>query len=135
MGGAAGGLEMKILVADDEPQVLDIVARILDNAGHRVLTAIDGEEALRRVYETHPDLVLLDIRMPRKDGATVAQQMRDDPRTREIPVVFLTGLIRGSEAEQRGGRTGRNLYLAKPFDSEQLLGVVDLATRPEAGTG
>ena len=124
---------MKILVADDEPQILDIVARILDGAGHRVLTAIDGEEALRRVYETHPDLVLLDIRMPRKDGATVAQQMRDDPRTRQIPVVFLTGLIRNSEAEQRGGRTGRNLYLAKPFDAEQLLQIVDRATRPEAG--
>ena len=124
---------MKILVADDEPQILDIVARILDGAGHRVLTAIDGEEALRRVYETHPDLVLLDIRMPRKDGATVAQQMRDDPRTRQIPVVFLTGLIRNSEAEQRGGRTGRNLYLAKPFDAAQLLRIVDQATRPEAG--
>lgn len=124
---------MKILVADDEPQILDIVARILDGAGHRVLTAIDGEEALLRVYETHPDLVLLDIRMPRKDGATVAQQMRDDPRTRQIPVVFLTGLIRNSEAEQRGGRTGRNLYLAKPFDAEQLLQIVDRATRPEAG--
>jgi len=126
---------MKILVADDEPQVLDIVAGILDRAGHRVVTAIDGAEALRRVYETHPDLVLLDIRMPRKDGATVAQQMRDDPRTREIPVVFLTGLIRTSEADQRGGRTGRNLYLAKPFEAAQLLRIVDLATRPEAGGG
>lgn len=123
---------MKILVADDEPQVLDVVARILDGAGHRVQTAIDGEEALRRVYETHPDLVFLDIRMPRKDGATVAQRMRDDPRTREIPVVFLTGLIRNTEAEQRGGRTGRNLYLAKPFDAAQLLQMVDKATRPEA---
>ena len=124
---------MKILVADDEPQVLDIVARILDGAGHHVLTAINGEEALRRVYETHPDLVLLDIRMPRKDGATVAQQMRDDPRTREIPVVFLTGLIRVSEADQRGGRTGRNLFLAKPFEARELLEMVDLATRPDAG--
>ena len=123
---------MKILVADDEPQILDIVTRILDGAGHQVLTAIDGEEAVRRVYETHPDLVLLDIRMPRKDGATVAQQLRDDPRTREIPVVFLTGLIRTSEADQRGGRTGRNLYLAKPFDAEQLLRTVELATRPES---
>ena len=94
-----------------------------------MLTAIDGEEALRRVYETHPDLVLLDIRMPRKDGATVAQQLRDDPRTRDIPVVFLTGLIRATEADQRGGRTGRNLYLAKPFDAAELLRMVDLATR------
>ena len=122
---------MKILVADDEPQILDIVTRILDGAGHQVLTAIDGEEAVRRVYETHPDLVLLDIRMPRKDGATVAQQLRDDPRTRDIPVVFLTGLIRTSEADRRGGRTGRNIYLAKPFDAEQLLRTVELATRSE----
>jgi CheY-like chemotaxis protein len=124
---------MKILVADDEPQVLEFVARILDGAGHRVVFAIDGEEALRRVYETHPDLVLLDIRMPRKDGASVAQQLRDDPRTREIPVVFLTGLIRTSEADKRGGRTGRNLYLAKPFSSEQLLDMVAQATSQESG--
>lgn len=124
---------MKILVADDEPQILDIVTRILDGAGHQVQTAIDGEEALRRVYETHPDLVLLDIRMPRKDGATVAQQLRDDPSTRDIPVVFLTGLIRVSEADQRGGVTGRNLFLAKPFEASELLRMVELATRPEAG--
>lgn len=123
---------MKILVADDEPQILTLVARILDAAGHRVVTAIDGEEALRRVHETHPDLVLLDIRMPRKDGATVAQQMREDPETHQIPVVFLTGLIRSSEADQRHGRTGSNLYLAKPFQADQLLQMVDRATRPGA---
>ncbi len=116
---------MKILVADDEPQVLDVVARILDGAGHHVLTAIDGNEALRRVYETHPDLVLLDIRMPHKDGTTVAQQMRDDPRTREIPVVFLTGLIRASEADHRGGH---HLFLAKPFVARELLEIVERAT-------
>jgi CheY-like chemotaxis protein len=126
---------MKILVADDEPQILDIVTRILDGAGHNVVTAIDGEEALRRVYETHPDLVLLDIRMPRKDGATAAQQMRDDPRTRDIPVVFLTGLIRTSEADQRGGRTGHNFFLAKPFDAQDLLRMVDLATSPKTDQG
>ena len=125
---------MKILVADDEPQVLDLVARILDSAGHHVLTAIDGEEALRRVYETHPDLVLLDIRMPRKDGTFVAQRMRDDPRTREIPVVFLTGLIRTTEADQSHGRTGRNIFLAKPFVASELLEVVDRATRAGGDT-
>ena len=126
---------MKILVADDEPQVVEVVTSILDAAGHRVLTAIDGEEALRRVYETHPDLVLLDIKMPRKDGATVAQQLRDDPRTRDIPVVFLTGLIRVTEAGHRGARTGRNLFLAKPFDAAELLRMVDLATRGESAGG
>jgi CheY-like chemotaxis protein len=126
---------MKILVADDEPHVLDLVARILDGAGHHVLTAIDGAEALHRVYETHPDLVLLDIRMPRIDGATVAQLLRDDPLTREIPVVFLTGLIRNSEVDQRSGRTGGSLFLAKPFDADELLRTVDLATGSEATDG
>jgi CheY-like chemotaxis protein len=133
---------MKILVADDEPQVLDVVARILDGAGHHVLTAIDGNEALRRVYETHPDLVLLDIHMPHKDGTTVAQQMRDDPRTRQIPVVFLTGLIRPSEADHRRGDTSHGLFLAKPFVARELLEIVARATggagddapaRPPAG--
>ena len=126
---------MKILVADDEPQILDIVTRILDGAGHRVIRAIDGEEALRRVYETHPDLVLLDISMPRRDGASVAQRMRDDPRTRDIPVVFLTGLIRTTEVGDRTGRTASNLFLAKPFDASELLQIVDRATGTEAADG
>lgn len=119
---------MKVLVADDHPRVLEVVSRILSAAGHQVLTAIDGEEALRRIYETHPDLVLLDIRMPRKDGSTVAQELRGDPSTRDIPVVFLTGLIRASEAAHRGSRSGANLFLAKPFDANDLLRMVDLAT-------
>ena len=122
---------MKILVADDQPQVLEIVCTILDGAGHQVLTAIDGQEALRRIHESHPDLALLDIRMPRKDGSTVAQELRDNPATRDIPVVFLTGLIRPSEADQRGSR---HLFLAKPFDANELLRIVELATHPDRGT-
>lgn len=122
---------MKVLVADDEPQVLDVVSRILSAAGHQVLTAIHGEEALRRIHETHPDLVLLDIRMPRKDGATVAQELRDDPTTREIPIVFLTGLIRPAEAERRLSAAGRDLFLGKPFDANDLLRMVDRATHRE----
>ncbi len=126
---------MKILVADDDARVLDVVTRILSAAGHQVLTAVDGDEAIRRIHESHPDLVLMDIRMPRKDGASVAQELRDDPGTREIPVVFLTGLIRASEAQHRRGLSGSNLFLAKPFDANDLLRMVDLATHQEPPPG
>jgi CheY-like chemotaxis protein len=122
------GQPVKILVADDQPQVLDFASRVLDDAGHQVLTAIDGGEALRRIHESHPDLVLLDIRMPGKDGTSVVHELRGDPATRDIPVVFLTGLIRRAEAQQRGSR---HLFLAKPFDAGELLRIVTVATRPE----
>lgn len=119
---------MKILVADDEHHVLDVVSQVLTTAGHQVVTAVDGEEALRRVYETHPDLILLDIRMPKRDGASVAQDLRDDPTHRDIPIVFLTGLIRPSEVGRHGERHRDDLFLAKPFDANDLLRIVNLAT-------
>jgi CheY-like chemotaxis protein len=120
---------LKVLVVDDEEQVLELVASLLEAQNHQVTKATDGEQALRQVATDRPDLVLLDIMMPGVDGATVAQRLREAPETAEIPIVFLTGLVDANEMKKRGPRIGGQYFLAKPFDAERLYQVLELATR------
>lgn len=123
-----GGLPMRVLVVDDEDQVLEVVTSMLEVEGHDVVTASHGVEALLRVEDSRPDAILLDIVLPRMDGATVAQKLREDPGTADIPIVFLTGLVDSDEVERKGPIIGGQYFLAKPFDAEQLYEVLDLAT-------
>lgn len=119
---------MRVLVVDDEDQVLQVVTSMLEVEGHDVVTASHGVEALLRVEDSRPDAILLDIVLPRMDGATVAQKLREDPGTADIPIVFLTGLVDSDEVERKGPIIGGQYFLAKPFDAEQLYEVLDLAT-------
>ncbi len=119
---------MRVLVVDDEDQVLHLVTSMLELEGHEVVTASHGEEALLRVEESRPDAILLDIVLPRMDGATVAQKLREDPGTADIPIVFLTGLVEDDKDQKRGLVIGGQYFLAKPFDSERLYSVLALAT-------
>ena len=120
---------MKVLVVDDEEQVLELVASLLEARDHEVACAADGEEALRQVDADRPDAIFLDIMMPGVDGATVAQRLREAPETAEIPIIFLTGLVDVDEMKRRGPKIGGQFFLAKPFDAERLYQVLDLATR------
>ncbi len=119
---------MHILVVDDERHVVQVVQSMLERKGHTVTVATDGEEALKKIDQRRPDLILLDIVMPNLDGATVAQRLRHRPDTRDIPVVFLTGLFESGEQRRRGPRIGGQLILAKPFDAIELFEVIELAT-------
>ena len=119
---------MIVLIVDDEEQILQLVAGLLEAKGYEVATASHGEEALRRVEERRPDAVLLDIMMPGLDGATVAQQLRESPETADIPIIFLTGLVDANEMSTRGPKIGGQFFLAKPFDAERLYRVLELAT-------
>ena len=80
------------------------------------------------VEDTRPDAILLDIVLPRMDGATVAQKLREDPETADIPIVFLTGLVDGDEVQRRGPIIGGQYFLAKPFDAKRLHEVLALAS-------
>lgn len=120
---------MRVLVVDDEDQVLQLVTSMLEVEGHDVVTASHGVEALLRVEDSRPDAILLDIVLPRMDGATVAQKLREDPGTADIPIVFLTGLVDSDEVERKGPIIGGQYFLAKPFDAERLFQVLELATR------
>ena len=87
---------MKILVVDDEPTIRELAEELLTSAGYSVLTARDGEEALRLVCDEHPDLILLDVIMPKVNGFEVVREIRGDPRVRDIPILILSALVSGS---------------------------------------
>ncbi|MGH2795863.1 MAG: GGDEF domain-containing response regulator [Actinomycetota bacterium] len=109
-----------ILVADDDPAILRLVEVNLKLEGYSVITAADGEEALRLVHETIPALVLLDIMMPKLDGYEVCERIRSDGRTRHVNVIMLTA--KSLSADKIVGLTsGADDYVLKPFDPMELV--------------
>jgi CheY-like chemotaxis protein len=109
----------KILVAEDEPDIRDLIAFTLRFAGHDVVTVGNGADALDLASKEMPDLILMDVRMPRMTGYEACERMKADPNTRDIPVVFLSA--KGQEAEIRAGiEAGASEYLLKPFAPHEL---------------
>ena len=109
----------KILIAEDERDIRDLVAFTLRFAGHEVAVANNGEEAVSMAAQVNPDLILMDVRMPRMTGYEACKVMKADPNLKDIPIVFLTA--RGQESEiQQGLEAGAEEYLLKPFAPDQL---------------
>jgi two-component system alkaline phosphatase synthesis response regulator PhoP len=109
----------KILIAEDERDIRDLIAFTLRFAGYEVLTANNGEEAVQMTKKELPDLVLTDVRMPKMTGYDACRLIKADPTTQHIPVVFLSA--KGQEAEvQSGLDAGGDEYLLKPFAPDQL---------------
>ncbi len=109
----------KILVAEDERDIQFLIAFALQAAGYEVLTANNGEEAVAKVIAELPALVLTDVRMPKMTGYEACRQIKSNPATKHIPVVFLSA--KGQEAEvQSGMDAGGDAYLLKPFEVSQL---------------
>jgi CheY-like chemotaxis protein len=109
----------KILIAEDERDIRDLVAFTLRFAGHEVVVATNGEEAVKMAPEVDPDLILMDVRMPRMTGYEACKVMKANPDLKDIPIVFLTA--RGQESEiQQGLDAGAEEYLLKPFAPDQL---------------
>jgi CheY-like chemotaxis protein len=109
-----------ILIVDDVPKNLQVLALLLDKAGYRVSMAMDGPQALAMVAQEPPDLVLLDIMMSGMDGLEVCRRLKADPGTREIPVIFLTARTE-LEDLQEGFRAGAVDYVTKPWRGAELL--------------
>src|SRR5215813_2486221 len=109
----------RILIVDDDAWILRMVATVLDKRGYVIDTAVDGAEALERVEESTPDLVITDIMMPRMDGWTLIRTLRARPETAFTPVLFLTAL-NSDDDRIRGFRLGADDYLPKPFRFEEL---------------
>ncbi|MCC7261839.1 MAG: sigma-54-dependent Fis family transcriptional regulator [Candidatus Latescibacteria bacterium] len=110
----------KILIVDDMPAVLEVLRRVLENAGYLALVATSGEEALRLAVEERPDLVLLDVLLPDLNGFEVCGRLKEEPLTRAIPVVFLTAQPETEEVI-KGFRAGGVDYIIKPFQGEEVL--------------
>jgi len=116
-------MSSRLLVVDDEPNLLRAVAACLRAEGFDVVTARSGAEALVRVAESVPDLVVSDIRMPGMDGYQLARQLRASPRTALTPVVFLTAKDETADRIE-GFRSGVDAYLVKPFEPDELVAVI-----------
>lgn len=124
-------MSKRLLIVDDEPNLLRAVAACLRGEGYEVDTARSGEEALVYVAQRLPDLIVSDIRMPRMDGYAFARQLRGNPRTDLIPIVFLTAKDESSE-RIAGLRSGVDAYLTKPFEPDELIAVIgNILTRVE----
>ncbi|MGE5126819.1 MAG: response regulator [Betaproteobacteria bacterium] len=113
----------RILVVDDDENILSLERTILEQKGFAVTTAGGGEEALRLLKQESFDLVLLDVMMPDKDGFEVCRQIKQDARTRSLPVIFLTAKG-GGDALAEGFEAGAVMYINKPFTANKLLTIV-----------
>ncbi len=122
-----------ILVVDDSPTVRKLIAGKLEKSGHNVICAVDGVEALERMAEGCPDLVLLDITMPRMDGYEVCKQIRQDPNSKDVPVVMISGKD-GFFDKVRGRMAGTTGYVTKPFGPETLMKALDTYLLPDTGS-
>ena len=121
-----------ILVVDDSPTVRKLISGKLEKAGHSVVCAVDGVDALAKLEEQLPDLVLLDITMPRMDGYEVCKQIRSDPAARDLPVVMISGKD-GFFDKVRGRMAGTSGYITKPFGPETLMKAIDTYLADEDG--
>ena len=109
-----------ILIADDEPNIVISLEYLLQRDGYRVVVARDGQEALDAIAAGPPDLVLLDVMLPRVSGFEVCQTVRENPALAGMPIVMLTA--KGREVEViKGLALGANAYITKPFSTQELL--------------
>jgi DNA-binding response OmpR family regulator len=106
-----------VLVADDDQDILELVAFRLERAGYRILTATDGERALELALDQHPDLAVLDVMMPRLTGLEVTERIRAEGE--QMPIVLLTARVQEADVA-RGFEAGADDYIKKPFSPQEL---------------
>jgi len=109
-----------ILVVDDDPVIQKLLSVNFEMEGYRVVTASDGLDGLAQVEAVNPDIILLDVMMPRMDGLTVARKLKSDPSTKGIPIVLLSAKAQSTDI-QLGLEAGADDYITKPFDPLELL--------------
>ena len=120
----------KILVVEDEKQIADMISFKLSNAGHKVVRAPDGEQAMVLATRELPDLILLDVMMPGLGGVEVLRRLKNDPALRAVPVIMVSA--KGHERDVLSGlRGGAVDYIVKPFSLKELSARVELALRKE----
>jgi len=111
--------QSKVLVVDDNPQNLELLVAYLDKLGCQIATAVDGIDALEKVSRESPDLILLDIMMPRMSGFEVCRKLKSAPATRDIPIIMVTALNELGDIE-RGVESGTDDFITKPVNRLEL---------------
>ncbi|MCG7990161.1 MAG: response regulator [Candidatus Thiodiazotropha lotti] len=117
-------MSKKILIVDDEPNIVFSVEFLMKRSGYEVSTAVDGEQAIQSLAEEVPDLMILDVMMPRKNGFEVCAEVRNDQRFADLPILMLSA--KGRDAEiKKGLSLGADAYITKPFSTYELVEKVD----------
>ena len=124
----------KVLAVDDQVHIVRLIQVNLERNGYQVVTAYDGEQALEKVKEENPDLIVCDVMMPRKDGFEVLREVKSDPTTRDIPFIMLTAKAQDADVF-RGWASGVDAYLTKPFNPQELLAFVKRVLDASKGVG
>ncbi len=127
------GQKKKILIVDDERDIVKALMIRLRAAGYEVVTAFDGAQAIFVAHKENPDLIILDIRMPAGDGFSVAQRLKHSADTSAIPVIFLTGSPE-SNSEEKAVTLGVRFYIKKPYDPEELLDAIKRALEKDSAS-
>ncbi len=128
----------KILVIDDDPDLVEALKIILETGSYRVISAFDGEEGLRKVKEENPDLIILDLLLPKEDGDVLCRELKADPRYANVPILVLTAVAEKMSSKLFPKHRIRSLpaddYVDKPVQPQDLLGRVDrLLVRSKEG--
>jgi len=122
-------MSKKVLIVDDEPNIVLSVEFLMQREGHEVMTASDGQEATDLLATARPDLMILDVMMPRKNGFEVCAEVRADPDLSRMPILMLTA--KGREAEMKKGISlGADAYITKPFSTHDLVAKVHELLNP-----
>ena len=121
-------LQPFILIVDDNPTNLSVLSQTLKSADYKVRMAVDGEDALAQIDRAHPELILLDVQMPKIDGFETCRRLQAAPTTRGIPIIFTTALA-DRDNKLKGLELGAVDYVTKPFEPEEVLARVKIHWR------
>ena len=113
-------MRKKILIVDDEPHILMLLQDNLEMADYEVVSASDGLEALEQVKQTSPDIIILDVGMPKMNGWDVCETLKKSPETQHIPVIFLTAFAQNAD-RKRGLALGAAKFITKPFHPDHIV--------------
>ena len=122
-------IKKRILIADDEPALLRLMQFVLEKQGYHCITVENGEEAVHQIQANPPDLVILDVMMPKMDGYAVVEQIRSWETDFRLPIIMLTARAQDDDI-QRGMEVGVNDYITKPFEPEKVLQTVERLLNP-----
>jgi DNA-binding response OmpR family regulator len=125
------GERKKILIVDDERDIVQALTIRLKGAGYEVVSAFDGAQGVFVAHKETPDIILLDIRMPAGNGFNVIERLKRSSHTNNIPVIFLTGSPE-KNTEERALELGARFYIKKPYDSEELLDAIKRALEKDS---
>ena len=117
----------RVLIIDDDPNLRAALEALLEVKGYEIIQASDGEEGLRKAKSTRPDIIILDVTMPKKSGLEVASELKDNPRYQSIPIIMLTAIdkLSGKTEEYWHKASRADFYIAKPFKYAEVIDTVE----------